>query len=151
MARIKDEINQTKSFRSKAQETLVNLSFTANWLHSKQKIFFDDYGLTATQFNALRILKGSMPIAISTRTIRERLIDRGSDASRIVERLWLKKLVVKNICDEDKRLVNVEISEKGLELLLEIEKDIEKLDLIFKNLSAEETESLNDLLDKLRD
>ncbi len=147
--RIEEEIHQ-KKFRNEYQKATINLIYTHNWLMTKQKRFLGEYDITPQQYNVLRILRGQHPGSISTSAIRERMLDRSSDASRIVDRIHKQGLVEKKICHSDKRLVDVNISAKGLKVLEEIDKEIIKMDSIFGNLTETETEELNRLLDKLR-
>jgi DNA-binding MarR family transcriptional regulator len=99
----------------------------------------------------LRILRGQHPNAISIGVIRERMLDKMSDASRVVSRLIAKNLVEKQIGSTDKRLVDVRITEIGLTLLTEIDKEIAFTDHILSNLSEQDAQLLNSLLDKIRD
>jgi DNA-binding MarR family transcriptional regulator len=145
---IGSEIRQRK-FRNEYHKATINLVFTANWLSERLKGFFEPYDLTPQQFNILRILRGS-GAPLSTLQIRERMVDRMSDTSRIVDRLLKKQLVEKKTSQADKRLVDVTISDKGLGLLTEIDGRQEALDGIIAVLSEEEAAALNKLLDKLR-
>ncbi len=147
--RIEEEIKQ-KKFRNEYQKSAINLIYTYGWLHNKQKNFFSEYKITPQQYNVLRILKGQHPDAISTSEIKSRMLDKNSDASRIVDRLSSKKLVEKNTCESDKRLVDVTISDKGLELLRQIDLRALEIDNLFSNLEIEEAVELNRILDKLR-
>ena len=115
-----DKDIQQRSFKSEHQKTIVNLIFTYNWTTERLKILFDKYGLTMQQFNILRILRGSEK-PISTLQIRERMLDKMSDTSRIVDRLIIKKLAKKIICKTDKRLVDVSITPKGKTVLQKID------------------------------
>jgi len=145
---IENDINQSK-FKSDYQKGIINLIYTYNWIREKLQGIFDKEDLTPQQFNILRILRGSQ-VPLSTLKIRERMLDRMSDTSRIVDRLLLKGLVKKVINKTDKRLVDVTISPKGkkvLENMDEFEKDIESL---AKGLSVIEMKTLNMLLDKIR-
>jgi DNA-binding MarR family transcriptional regulator len=145
---IENDINQSK-FKSDYQKGIINLIYTYNWIREKLQGIFDKEDLTPQQFNILRILRGSQ-VPLSTLKIRERMLDRMSDTSRIVDRLLLKGLVKKVINKKDKRLVDVTISPKGkkvLENMDEFEKDIESL---AKGLSVTEMKTLNMLLDKIR-
>ena len=145
---IENDINQSK-FKSDYQKGIINLIYTYNWIREKLQGIFDKEDLTPQQFNILRILRGSQ-VPLSTLKIRERMLDRMSDTSRIVDRLLLKGLVKKVINKTDKRLVDVTISPKGkkvLENMDEFEKDIESL---AKGLSVTEMKTLNMLLDKIR-
>jgi DNA-binding MarR family transcriptional regulator len=142
------DINQTK-FRSEYQKSAINLIYTYNWMNEQMKIFFDPYDITAQQFNILRILRGAAE-PLSTLQIRQRMLDKMSDTSRIVDRLVKKGLVKKNTCKSDRRLVDVVITEKGKMLLEELDKKNEAMDSILKNLSEADAKKLNQLLDQAR-
>jgi len=147
--KIEEAIKQ-KKFRNEYQKLTLNLIYSSHWLLSKQKEFFSRFEITQQQYNVLRILRGQHPQAISTSEIKGRMLDMNSDSSRIVDRLELKGLVSKRICKEDKRLVDVSITDQGMGLLEQIDQEIEKLDEIVTNLSINETRELNHLLDKMR-
>lgn len=146
--RIEEEIKQEK-FKSEHQKASINLLYTSNWLTNKHKDFFSDYEITPQQYNVLRILRGQHPEKISTSDIKQRMLDKNSDVSRIVDRLTTKKLVSKSTCSKDRRLVDVAISKKGLALLKNMDKHVETLNKAI-NLTSQEAEKLNELLDKLR-
>ncbi|MCB0503954.1 MAG: MarR family transcriptional regulator [Cyclobacteriaceae bacterium] len=138
-------------FESRGQRLGVNLIYTSNWVQERQKSYFSKFGITQQQYNALRILRGNYPKPYSTSDIRERMLDKMSDASRIVERLVKKDLVVRKINKKDKRLVDVTISDSGLDLLEKIDKTIENfVQRPFSNLTEKEQEILDSLLDKVR-
>ena len=147
--KLEEEITQTK-FRCEAHKLGVNLVFTYNWLDAFHSRFFKKYGITMQQFNILRILRGQHPGPATIKLLKERMLDKMSDASRIVEKLRVKGLVERNICPNDRRHCDVVISEKGLELLADIDKENATIDSVFSNLSEDEKRSLNGLLDKLR-
>lgn len=147
--KIEEEISQ-KKFRNEYQKAAINLLYTNNWLITKNKRFLGEYGITHQQFNVLRILRGQYPGTISTSAIRERMLDRSSDASRIVDRIHKQGLVEKKVSAADKRLVDVKISNKGLKLLEKLDEKIDKMDRFMSNLTTEEASRLNELLDKLR-
>ncbi len=147
--KIEEEIKQT-TFRNPLQKAMINLFFTNNWIEAKLKAILEPYGVTMQQFNVLRILRGQYPNYVSTSNIRERLIDQMSDVSRIVDRLGQKEWVEKFACKADRRLVDIRISEKGLDLLKKID-DVElSFDSIVSNISEDEADILNLLLDKIR-
>lgn len=148
--RLEDEIKQVKPFRNERQRAMVNILFTSGWVEDRLREFMKPYGLTQQQFNVLRILRGSEPDPLSTSCIRDRMIDRMSDASRIVDRLVKKGLVNRVQCPRDRRLVEVRISEQGLELLQRIDTQQEFMHGSIGNLSEAELQQLNSLLDKLR-
>lgn len=137
-------------FRNDGHKAAVNIILTGNWVLEKQKIHFDRGGLTSQQYNILRILKGSNT-PLSTLQIRERMLDKMSDTSRIVDRLIAKELVEKCVNSNDKRLVDITISLKGRTLIQEMDHFSYEIDLIFCNLTEAEINQLNYLLDKTRE
>jgi len=147
--KLEDEIKQN-SFRNEYHKLAVNLIFTHSWLMSKIYEMLDEYDLTPQQFNLLRILRGQYPKPASITLLKERMLDKMSDASRLVERLLAKGLVERKICPEDRRKVDVVITKKGLKLLEKIDKTDNEMDNYLKNLSEVEAKKLNELLDKLR-
>jgi len=145
---IEKDINQRK-FRNEYQKSIINLIYTYNWMTEQLKKEIETFGLTMQQFNILRILRGS-ETPLSTLQIRERMLDKMSDTSRIVDRLIIKGLVKKMTCKTDKRLVDVIITDKGKKLLGQIDEQEEKMDNILNTLSLPEAKTLNKLLDKIR-
>ncbi|MDB5202108.1 MAG: regulatory protein MarR [Ferruginibacter sp.] len=145
---IENDINQT-SFRNEYQKAVINFIYTYNWMNEKMKGIFEREDITPQQFNILRILRGAGK-PISTLQIRQRMLDKMSDTSRIVDRLLTKGLVKKNICANDKRLVDVSITDKGKKLLEKIDKYNDEMDEIFGNISEADAKTLNKLLDKIR-
>ncbi len=137
------------SFKSEHQRAIINLIFTYNWTTEQLKGIFDKEGLTMQQFNILRILRGSEK-PISTLQIRERMLDKMSDTSRIVDRLIIKGLAKKITCKTDKRLVDVSITEKGKKTLQKIDLREDEIQNIVQVLSDKEAKTLNNLLDKIR-
>lgn len=146
---IEKDINQ-QHFTSEGQKAVINLIYTSNWITEHIKEVLDDQDITLQQFNILRILRGSDPQPLSTLTIRERMLDKMSDTSRIVDRLVLKGLAVKKTCSIDKRLVDVTITKEGKKMLEAIDKKQAQMTGITKNLSDAELKQLNTLLDNLR-
>ena len=145
-----DKDIQQENFRSIYQKLSINLIFSTNWITEKIKNILQEEDITPQQYNILRILRGSKK-PLSTLQIRERMLDKMSDTSRIVERLVKKELVEKKTSNIDKRLVDVSIAESGLELLKRLDQKNEELDAILQNLSPEEAAGLSDLLDKMRE
>ena len=145
---IEKDINQYK-FRNEYQKSTINLIYTFNWMTEQIKKLHEQFDITSQQFNILRILRGA-GAPLSTLQIRQRMLDKMSDSSRIVDRLVKKELAKKVICKEDRRLVDVTISEKGLHLLQIMDKHENEMDELFKNLSPEEAKTLNQILDKIR-
>jgi DNA-binding MarR family transcriptional regulator len=145
---IENDINQQK-FRSEPQKAAINLIYTYNWISEKMKIFFEESDITSQQFNILRILRGAQK-PLSTLQIRERMLDKMSDTSRIVDRLIKKSLVKKNVCKTDRRLVDITITKKGEMLLEDLDLRNDEMDSVLNNLSEEDAKTLNHLLDKIR-
>ncbi|GJM32116.1 MAG: MarR family transcriptional regulator [Saprospiraceae bacterium] len=147
--KIKDAIHQKKPFRNEYHEVAVNLIYTLNWLNDQMSRMFRPYGLTMKQYNVLRILQGAGQ-PLSTSVIRERLLDKMSDTSRIVDRLYKKGLVARDTCPNDKRLVDVYLSEQGKEILEKMCELEGELDLLLSEINREEAKQLSQLLDKIR-
>ena len=145
---IEQDINQT-SFRNEYQKVAINIIYTFNWMNEKMKAMFDKEEITPQQFNILRILRGAGK-PISTLQIRQRMLDKMSDTSRIVDRLLAKGLVKKNTCPGDKRLVDVSITDKGRKMLERLDLLAPDMDALFNNLSDADAKQLNKLLDKIR-
>src|SRR4249920_1269440 len=125
---IAEDISQSR-FRNDYQKAIINFIYTYNWLNEKMKVFFDREKITGQQFNILRILRGAGK-PLSTLQIRQRMLDKMSDTSRIVDRLVLKGLVKKNICANDKRLVDVVITDKGKKLLEKLDQHEPDMDAV---------------------
>ena len=145
---IEKDINQ-KKFRSHHQKVIINLIYTYNWITEQTKVILEKGDITAQQFNILRILRGA-GTPLSTLQIRQRMLDKMSDTSRIVDRLIIKGLVKKNTCKADKRLVDVSITDKGKKVLEKIDKYENDMDAIAGNISDQEAKTLSQLLDKIR-
>ena len=150
MKRIDDEIKS--HFEDDYHRLVVNILFTNNWICLLQKDIFDPYDLTRQQYNILRILKGQSPNPVSINLIRERMLDKMSDASRIVSRLQKKGLVDCCASKQDKRITLVSINEKGMKLIDAVSIQLNRRDKEYlkSNLTEIEAQQLNFLLDKLR-
>lgn len=146
---IDKDIQQAK-FRNVYQKAGINLIYTLGWMKDKTKCIFDEEDITSQQFNILRILRGSFPQPLSTLQIRERMLEKMSDTSRIVDRLIAKGLVKKITCKADRRLVDVIITDKGKKLLERLDAKQDEIDNVLSNLTEKEATLLSDLLDKIR-
>ena len=147
--RLEDEIAQ-KQFRNQAHKLVVNIIYTYNWLMNYQQTMLKPHGITGQQFNVLRILRGQHPNPASIKLVRERMLDKMSDASRIVEKLRMKGLVERHTCPTDRRVCDVTITAKGLALLQILDKENEKVNEMTDRLTEDERQTVNDLLDKMR-
>lgn len=145
-----EEAIQQEAFKSEYQKAVVNLMYTYFFVKEKLSSRLNDYGVTLQQYNVLRILKGQYPKGITTSDIRSRMLDKMSDASRLVDRLEKLELVIKKVNPDDRRLVIVTITEAGLELLKIVEIEKGSIEQLSDKLNVEEVSQLNTLLDKMR-
>lgn len=147
---IENDIQQSR-FRNAHQKAAINLIYTLGWMKDRTKSIFEAEDITSQQFNILRILRGSFPQPLSTLQIRERMLEKMSDTSRIVDRLIAKGLVKKVTCKSDRRLVDVIITDKGKKLLERLDTRQDEIDAVLSNLSEKDANILSDLLDKIRE
>ncbi|HEX5001994.1 MAG TPA: MarR family transcriptional regulator [Bacteroidia bacterium] len=147
---IEKEIRQQTKFNSEYEKMAVNILYTAGWMDGINNRRLKPFGITTQQYNILRILRGQHPLPVTVNMLIERMLDKSSNASRLVEKLRLKDLVNRCTSDSDKRAVNVTITQKGLTLLKEIGNQQLSFEKTFHTLSKKEAEQLNTLLDKLR-
>jgi DNA-binding MarR family transcriptional regulator len=147
---ISNDIHQ-REFRNEYQKAIINIMYTHNYMVNHMTEVFKNYDITRQQYNVLRILRGQYPGHASVNIIKDRMLDKMSDTSRIVERLRLKGLISRADCLTDKRSVEIRITAAGLELLDRMEGPVMDLEKLLYNLSADETRQLNYLLDKVRD
>ncbi|MBP1650195.1 MAG: transcriptional regulator, MarR family [Bacteroidetes bacterium] len=149
MSNIEKLISQ-KSWSSEYNKGLIGLIFVGNWLVSRHQHFFKKFDITMQQYNILRILRGQHPKAANINTLKERMLDKMSDVSRLVERLRKAGLVERKASEIDRRAVDVMITPKGLALLDEVDVDLPALeDSLNLSLTEEEAKQLNLLLDKI--
>lgn len=148
--RIEEEIKQGRQFESQYEKLVVNLMYTSSWVIDEQMKVFKPYGLTSPQYNVLRILRGQYPEVCTVNMIIDRMIDRMSNASRIVDRLELKNLVERTVCKTDRRAKDVLITEKGLALLEEVDVALENWLKKLQHISEEDVNDMNTCLDRLR-
>ena len=146
---LEKEIHSTK-FTSQHQKASVNIVFTYNWLNGLIKAELEKFKITNQQFNILRILRGQYPTPATINILKERMLDKMSDASRIVDRLVQKELVTRTVNKKDRRAVDILITQKGLELLDSIHIEEAMNDGYKSNLSEDEAKQLSNLLDKFR-
>ncbi|WP_223548114.1 MarR family winged helix-turn-helix transcriptional regulator [Aestuariivivens sp. NBU2969] len=145
MGDISKDINSI--FANNKVKALINIIYTANWINSHQNEFFKPFGISPQQFNILRILKGAgKPIKVQT--IKERMVERAPNVTRLMDKLCAKQLINRLACADDRRVVHIEISPQGLNLLDIIAKDFNEN--LLENLTEEEALTLSDLLDKIR-
>lgn len=145
MGSIAKDINS--KFPNNKVKALINVVYTANWIKSHQNEFFKHFGISPQQFNILRILKGAKE-PLKVQVIKERMIERSPNATRLMDKLCAKEFIERIPCPDDRRVVHIVITKKGLELLEEISKEMK--DDLLENLTDAEASQLSDLLDKIR-
>lgn len=146
---IEKDIKQP-TFKSPYSKAIVNVIYTNNWLQSLQVEIFKPFDLTLQQYNVLRILRGQYPNPITVIAIIERMLDKMSNASRLVDKLLAKDLVIRRLCPHDRRAVDVIITDKGLELLEELDTLQNQWEDKLHGLTESEALQLSELLDKMR-
>ena len=149
--KLEDEILQQKGFASEYDKAIVNILFTSSWLYNLNAARLKEYGITPEQFNVLRILRGSYPKPMMLNDITGRMLDRASNATRLVEKLRQKDLVKREICPNNRRQVDIIITNTGLATLTAIDNGCQEWMRSVKNLAETEVCELNRILDKLRD
>lgn len=147
---LEKEIHQNTGFKSDYHKLVVNIIYSYSWVTGLVKERLSTKEVTLQQYNILRILRGQYPNPATINLLKERMLDKMSDASRIVERLVQKDLVTRTINKADRRAVDIVITEKGLNILRELDPIVTPEDILRRNLSESEAEQLNVLLDKLR-
>ena len=145
MGDISKDINS--KFANNKVKALINILFTANWITNFQNTFFKPYGISPQQYNILRILNGAQE-PLKVQIIKQRMIDRSPNATRLMDKLCSKKLIDRIPCPGDRRVVHIVITDKGKALLEDISDNFN--DEILKNITENEATQLSDLLDKLR-
>jgi DNA-binding MarR family transcriptional regulator len=147
--RIEDEIQST-NFEDNYHKAVINVAYTQGWLANYFRCHFDKHNITQQQFNILRILRGQYPKPATINLLKERMIDKMSDASRIVDRLVQKGLVSRCTNNKDRRAVDIRISDEGLATLSKMDGEFKTKEVLSKNLTEDEAAALSDLLDKMR-
>lgn len=137
-------------FNDDHQKAMVNVLFTGSWLYNQNATFLKQFGITPEQFNVLRILRGSYPKPLRLADITERMIDKSSNCTRLVEKLRLKKMVTRELSATNRRQVDISVTGKGLQLLTEIDKQLDVFLGSMRRISKKEAKDLSLILDKLR-
>jgi DNA-binding MarR family transcriptional regulator len=146
---LEQDIQQSK-FQNEHEKVVVNLLYTSSWLHTLNAARLRKHDITPEQFNVLRILRGSHPKPLMLADITSRMIDKSSNATRLVEKLRQKGFVKREICENNRRQVDISITDKGMSVLKNC--DHEEADWLakLKNITKQEAGELNRILDKLR-
>jgi DNA-binding MarR family transcriptional regulator len=150
MASIEEEIKQEKKFATEYEKAAVNIMFTSGWLYNLNAGRMKKHGITPEQFNVLRILRGSYPKPLMLGNVTCRMVDKASNATRLVEKLRQKGYVKRELCETNRRQVDIVITDKGLALLTQIDNEQEEWLSTLKAITKAEAQELNRILDKLR-
>jgi DNA-binding MarR family transcriptional regulator len=148
--KIEEAIKQ-KKFANEHEKLAVNILFTAGWLDGLMNQRLKPFGISPQQYNVLRILRGSHPKPLRLADISERMIDKMSNATRLVEKLRVKGFLKREICESNRRQVDIWITEKGTDALERIDASQQLWLISISGITKEEAEVVNNLLDKLRD
>ena len=148
--RIEEEIKQS-SFKSEYEKAVINILFTGNWLNLRQSQVFKSFGITTQQYNVLRILRGRKGEAATVKLLNERMLDKSSNVSRLVDKLVQKKWAVRKFNTSDRRQVDIFITQDGMDLLEQIKEETSALDQLLSGLDRKKLAQLNDTLDKIRE
>ncbi|MCE7056684.1 MarR family transcriptional regulator [Algoriphagus sp. AGSA1] len=149
MGSLEEAIKQ-KEFKDPYNKLVVNLLYTHSYLVSAQNSLLKPFDLSPEQYNVLRILRGQNGIPTTVSSIQDRMLNKMSNASRLVDKLKAKLLVERRECSSDRRQVDILITDKGLDLLEDLQVRIEMANKQLLNLNEQEVDRMNELLDKLR-
>jgi DNA-binding MarR family transcriptional regulator len=146
---LEQDIKQER-FHNEFEKVAVNILFTASWLYNINSSRLKPHAITPEQYNVLRILRGSHPKALMLADVTCRMIDKSSNATRLVEKLRQKGLLKREICESNRRQVDISITDRGLAVLKKIDVEAEAWIETLKVISKPEAQELNRILDKLR-
>ena len=145
------EAIKQKKFDNSVEKAIVNLIYTHNWLRDGFNTILKPYGLLQQHFNVLRILRGKYPEVMCPGDIKEIMLDKGNDITRLLDKLVAMGLAERNLCESNRRKMDIRITQKGLSLTRELsEKFDEHTVQIKKSLTENDAEQLSDLLDRMR-
>jgi len=147
--RLEEELKQDK-FHSEFQKAFLNITLTSSWLESNFTKQLKPHGISPQQYNVLRILRGQGKNAISVNNIMSRMVDKMSNASRLVEKLRQKELIERVICDHDRRQVDVKITKNGLKLLSTLDNMMNEFEILKSKITEKEAIELSEILEKMR-
>ncbi len=147
--KLEDEI-KTKGYSDPFERLVVNIMYTGNWLNYQHNQILKSYGLSSQQYNILRILRGQYPTPATVNLLKDRMLDKMSNASRLVEKLRSKSYIERRICSDDRRAVDIVLTQKGLKQLERLDEELQLLRNRLNQLTDREIQTVNHLLDKLR-
>src|ERR1035437_10994231 len=142
--KLEEEIKQNK-FKDEYHKLGVNIIYTSNWMVGQRSKHLKEFDISPEQFNILRILRGQYPDPATVNLLIERMLNKMSNASRLVEKLRKKGLVERKTCADDRRACDVLITKKGLELLKKLDETEKEWIKMVAHLSENEVKKMNDL------
>lgn len=145
-----EEAIQQKKFSSPYQKAIINIIYTANWLNRKNNALLKPYDISIQQYNILRILRGQYPKTATIQILMNRMLDKTSNTSRLVEKLRLKSFVIREIDHSDRRSVKVQITPKGMDLLNTLDDKISAFENALKHIPEKDIQFLSEILDTIR-
>lgn len=146
-----EEVVKSNAIMGLSQKAVLNIIYTQNNINERLIEIFKPYDLSNEQYNVLRILRGQKGNPANMCLIQERMLAKTSNTTRLVDKLLLKELVTRKVCKENRRKIEVLITEKGLDILKELDPKVDNYEQnIVANLSSSELEQLNELLEKIR-
>lgn len=145
-----EEAIQQKKFSSEYHKLALNLIYTVGWMSSQQERLFKQYDISSQQYNILRILRGQYPNPAPMQLLANRMIDKNSNATRLVDKLLLKQLVERIACPTDRRVIHILITRKGQSLLKQLDQPVAEMENLFKGINKKEAAVLNEHLDRIR-
>ena len=146
---ISEDLKQ-RTFNSETSKSVVNIIFTGNWMMQQMHDLLKPFGLTPQQYNVLRILRGQQNNPMTVLAITERMLDKMSNASRLVDKLVEKDLVLRRECPQDRRSVDILILPAGLDLLTQVDQVQNDWGKHFDTLGVKRLEEMNQILDEFR-
>lgn len=147
--KFEEEIKQ-KKFKNSSQKAILNVMFTANWLDAEFRDTFKPFGITQQQYNVLRILKGRFPNPANPSEIKDVMLDKNPDLTRLCDRMITNGWISRDIDSKNRRKMNIAITQSGIDLLEKIAPLMNKAESKFNKMNDSDLEKLSHLLDKLR-
>ena len=146
-----EEVIKSNVALKNAKKVILNVMYTQNVVNDKFNEILKPYDLSGEQYNVLRILRGQKGNPANMCIIQERMLAKNSNTTRLIDKLLLKDLVTRNVCPDNRRKIEVLITQKGLDLLTELDPKVDEHEKLFaNNLTEQELTLLNTLLEKYR-
>ena len=145
-----EDVLQTKNFVDERHKMVVNIKYTASWINQIYAKKMGEYNISLQQFNVLRILRGAKS-KLKVQQVRERMLEKSPNITRLMDKMEKADLLKRFQCKDDRRAILVEITEKGLDLLAELDKEFPLMNSFYKNITEEDAKTMNEILDRLRE